>query len=112
MTAHRPPQDPNEEPVIRQHATTSGGGRVFQAGRDQTVNEVVLPEGSLRPVDQVDARPGLVNIPAHSRLFIGRADELVALDETLGDPGAVVVAAMHGLVVLCYVRDLGRDDLV
>ena len=53
--------------------------------------------GALRPVTEVAAPPGLANIPAHSQLFVGRAGELARLEETLGDAGAVVVAAVHGL---------------
>jgi len=86
-----------EEPAIRQEATASGVGRVYQSGRDQTINEVTLPESALRPVTEVPASPRLTNVPSHARLFVGRADELAVLEETLADPGAVVVAAVHGL---------------
>ncbi|WP_345472821.1 FxSxx-COOH system tetratricopeptide repeat protein [Actinoallomurus oryzae] len=92
-----PSQTPDERPGVQQEADASGHGRVYQAGRDQTINEVVLPKGALRPVTEVAAPPGLVNVPAHSQLFVGRAGELASLKEILGDAGAVVVTAVHGL---------------
>ncbi|NAS20079.1 tetratricopeptide repeat protein [Herbidospora sp. NEAU-GS84] len=88
-------------------AIASSGGRVYQAGGDQTINEnqTVLPGETLRLVDQVAAPSHLVNIPAgHAQVFVGRGEELAVLGEALPSPrpgaeptGAVVVAALHGL---------------
>ncbi|WP_431919626.1 tetratricopeptide repeat protein [Nonomuraea jabiensis] len=70
-------------------------GRVYQAGRDLTVHETVLP--GLRPIEQVAAPPRTVNLPGHAGLFVGRGDELAELEAALRTSGEVVVAAVHGL---------------
>ncbi|MGW3353716.1 hypothetical protein ACWDA3_61515 [Nonomuraea rubra] len=77
-------------------ATASGHGRVYQAGRDQTIHEVVLPEAALRPVTEVAAPPQLVNLPRHTGVFVGREDELARLEAALRGGGDVVVAARVG----------------
>ncbi|MEU4825112.1 NB-ARC domain-containing protein [Actinomadura sp. NPDC023710] len=75
----------------------SGHGRLNQAGRDLSINEsTVLPPEAVRPVSEV-AAPGLVNVPGHQHVFVGRGDELDELDAALRAPGGVVVAAVHGL---------------
>ncbi|WP_218011241.1 tetratricopeptide repeat protein [Herbidospora mongoliensis] len=89
----------------RMEVTASEQAWVYQAGRDQTVNEyeMVLPAEALRPVDQVAAPTHLVNVPALAHLFVGRDEELAALRQVLPDPEPgqarrpVVVAAVHGL---------------
>ncbi|MCA2178467.1 tetratricopeptide repeat protein [Nonomuraea glycinis] len=79
-------------------ATASDQGRVYQAGRDQTVNQTtVLPGEALRPVTEVAAPPRLVNAPRHTGVFVGRGDELTELEAALRGGGEVVVAAVHGL---------------
>ncbi|SPL95818.1 Putative ATP/GTP-binding protein [[Actinomadura] parvosata subsp. kistnae] len=79
-------------------ATTSGQGRVQQAGHDQIINETtVLPEAAVRPVTDVAAPPRLVNLPRHTRTFVGRGAELARLAAALHGGGEVVVAAVHGL---------------
>jgi hypothetical protein len=78
-------------------AAVAGQGRAYQAGRDQTINETVLPAAALRPVTEVAAPPGLVNLPRHTRTFVGRGEELAALEAALRGGGEVVVAAVHGL---------------
>ncbi|GAA2637016.1 tetratricopeptide repeat-containing protein [Actinomadura fulvescens] len=85
-----------ERPDVGQWGAASGQGRVYQAGGDQSIREVHLPAEALRPVDQVAAPPGLLNVPDHP-LFIGRSDELARLAAYLSSPGTVVVAAVHGL---------------
>ncbi len=74
-----------------------GQSRVYQAGRDQIVNQSVLPDQASRPVDQVTARPGSRNVPWHSQVFVGRDGELAGLERALEGPRPVVVAAVHGL---------------
>ncbi|GAA4625834.1 FxSxx-COOH system tetratricopeptide repeat protein [Actinoallomurus vinaceus] len=57
----------------------------------------MLPAEALRPVEQVAAPRSLVNVPFHSQVFVGREEELAALEEALAEPGGVVLAAVHGL---------------
>ncbi|WP_280331829.1 tetratricopeptide repeat protein [Nocardia wallacei] len=57
---------------------------------------VHLPSEVWRPPGEVDARPGLDNVPLHVR-FVGRERELDRLDSVLTAPGQVVVQAVHGL---------------
>jgi hypothetical protein len=59
----------------------SGHGRVYQAGRDLTVQETVL--ATLPSVEQVAAPLRMVNLPGHTGLFVGRDDELIALEAAL-----------------------------
>ncbi|MEU4825114.1 FxSxx-COOH system tetratricopeptide repeat protein [Actinomadura sp. NPDC023710] len=90
-------QPPEEQSAVAQRAQASGQARVYQAGGDQVITEVVLPRGSLPPVDQVEAPPGLVRTP-HPGLFVGRDDELARLEQELERAGPpVIVAAVHGL---------------
>ncbi|MEU8358757.1 NB-ARC domain-containing protein [Nonomuraea sp. NPDC048882] len=82
---------------VQMRAEASGSGRVYQAVRDQTINETVLPEAVVRPVAEVVAPPRLVNLPRHTRTFVGRGEELARLEAALRGGGEVVVAAVHGL---------------
>ncbi|SEU47807.1 NB-ARC domain-containing protein [Nonomuraea wenchangensis] len=70
-----------------------GHGRTYQAGGDLTVHEAAV----FAPVGQVAAPPGTVNLPGPVGLFVGRADELAAVEAALETGGEVVVAAVHGL---------------
>ncbi|MDP4510289.1 tetratricopeptide repeat protein [Nonomuraea turcica] len=87
----------HQQPQVRMQATAVGYARTYQAGRDQTINEVVLPDEALRPVIEVAAPPRLVNLPRHTGVFVGRDDELAGLEAALRSGGDVVVAAVHGL---------------
>ncbi|MEU8364738.1 ATP-binding protein [Nonomuraea sp. NPDC048882] len=91
------PDRPAARPHVQQIGTASGHGRVYQAGRDLTVHETVLPATALRPVTEVDAPPTTVNVPGHQQLFVGRDEELAALRTTLSAGRPAVVAAVHGL---------------
>ncbi|MFI9846758.1 tetratricopeptide repeat protein, partial [Nonomuraea sp. NPDC051941] len=93
----RPDEPEQPRPQIRLEATASGHARVYQAGRDQFINETMLPEAVLRPVAEVAAPPRLVNLRRHKRTFVGRDDELAELGAALRGGGEVVVAAVHGL---------------
>ncbi|MBE1584428.1 tetratricopeptide repeat protein [Nonomuraea angiospora] len=88
---------PNRRSHVQLDATVSGQGRVYQAGGDQIVNQTVLPEAALRPVSERAAPSATVNVPGHRQVFVGRGDELAALEAALGGSGPVVVAAVHGL---------------
>ncbi|MEV4072180.1 hypothetical protein [Nonomuraea fuscirosea] len=74
---------PAARPHVQQIGVASGHGRVYQAGRDLTVHETVLPGTALRPVTEVDAPPATVNVPGHQQVFVGRDDELTALAAAL-----------------------------
>ncbi|WP_149265101.1 ATP-binding protein [Actinomadura sp. K4S16] len=83
---------------MRLEGTVSGPGRLNQAGRDLKISKsTVLPPEVVRPVSEVGAPPGLVNVPGHQQVFVGRDGELDELDKALRAPGGVVVAAVHGL---------------
>ncbi|MFC5833144.1 FxSxx-COOH system tetratricopeptide repeat protein [Nonomuraea insulae] len=92
-----PDEPAGGQPRIWIEGTASEQGRVYQAAGDQTINQNVLPEAVLRPVTEVAAPPGLVNLPRHTRTFVGRSDELAGLEAVLRGGGEVVVAAVHGL---------------
>ncbi|MEV4220803.1 FxSxx-COOH system tetratricopeptide repeat protein [Nonomuraea sp. NPDC049725] len=92
------PSDPGPRPPqAGMQATAAGHGRIYQAGLNQTFHEVVLSEAALRPVTEVTAPPRMVNLPRHTRTFVGRGDELAVLEAALLGGGGVVVAAVHGL---------------
>ena len=98
MRATRADSGQEEPDRISLDASASGHGRIYQAGRDQTVNEITLPDGALRPVEEVVAPHGLVNVPGRSPVFVGRGDELAELSAVLDvEHGGVVIAAVHGL---------------
>ncbi|MFC7547430.1 tetratricopeptide repeat protein [Plantactinospora sp. GCM10030261] len=58
---------------------------------------MVLPPAALLPPRQIEAPPGLVNLPVRQRFFIGRTALLDRLDAHLAAPAGVVVQAVHGL---------------
>ncbi|MFI0409905.1 tetratricopeptide repeat protein [Actinomadura sp. 3N508] len=93
--------DPPEPPGPHLEGTASGHSRLQQAGRDihqQHIDrQTVLGEGAVRPAAEVPAPPGLMNVPGHQHIFVGRHDELGELDAALEASGGVVVAAVHGL---------------
>ena len=88
---------PGGEPRIRMDATASDHATVYHSGRDQYINQAPLPEAALRPVTEVAAPPGLVNLPRRTRTFVGRSEELARLEEALRGGNGVVVSAVHGL---------------
>ncbi len=63
----------------------------------QAERMTVLPAEALRPWAELAVPLGLGNLPARPGLFVGRAGELARLDAALGEPGGVVVQAVHGL---------------
>ncbi|MGW0183153.1 tetratricopeptide repeat protein, partial [Nocardia sp. NPDC003345] len=88
-------------------AVNAPGGHVgaIQTGANSVV--VSLPPEALRPAAQVDAPPGIDNLPVVRGRFEGRAPELERLDTLLADGGGqVVVSAVHGL------GGIGKSTLV
>ncbi|MFG2447533.1 tetratricopeptide repeat protein [Nocardia fluminea] len=86
---------------------TAGGGvvGVIQTGNDAVA--VSLPVEALGPVAEVDAPPGLGNLPDFRGRFVGREHELDRLDAVLDEGGGqVVVSAVHGL------GGIGKSTLV
>ncbi|WP_157245547.1 FxSxx-COOH system tetratricopeptide repeat protein [Nonomuraea typhae] len=76
----------------------SGDNLGIIATGDHTTNvQTVLPAQAFRPVAQVTASLSLVNVPAHAGVFVGRVEELAALQQALSVAEPVVVAAVHGL---------------
>ncbi|MEV0106534.1 NB-ARC domain-containing protein, partial [Nocardia sp. NPDC050799] len=74
------------------------GDVTFMEVGDRSRPVVHLPEEAWRPIAEVDAPPGLDNLPVKpGAKFVGRAHELDRLDAVLSVPGQVVVQAVHGL---------------
>ncbi|MGW6505127.1 tetratricopeptide repeat protein, partial [Nonomuraea angiospora] len=92
--------------AVQMEGQAFGQGQVYQAGRDQSINQTVLPEAVLRPVGEVVAPPRLVNLPWHTGVFVGRGEELTSLGAALQGGTEVVVAAVHGL------GGIGKSTLV
>lgn len=84
-------------------AAASGHGRIYQAGRDMSIQGVNLSGQSLRSVADVDAPSRLVNIPFTERLFVGRQSELDSMNDALAAPG--------GVVVVCGMGGVGKSTL-
>jgi hypothetical protein len=109
MTSEDPDQQP--APAVDQDAVLSGNARAYQAGRDLQVTETVLPEGVLRPVEQVAAPSGLMNVPVVG-LFVGRSDELAEVEGArLGDAHGVSPPSAGSVDMWCCdeeMRPAGR----
>jgi tetratricopeptide (TPR) repeat protein len=79
-------------------AVASDYGRVYQAAHDQTINQqTILPAEAIRSVAEVQAPPGLINLPHRTDAFVGRNDELERLDAIMDRAGKAVLYAVHGL---------------
>ncbi|MFE9611753.1 FxSxx-COOH system tetratricopeptide repeat protein [Streptomyces sp. NPDC006012] len=91
-------RDGGSAPGERSIVVDTGGGDVlapFLTGDNSHV--VQLPPGELRPMAEVEAPPGLDDLPVRPGTFVGRTRELDRLDAALAAPGQVVVQAVHGL---------------
>ncbi|WP_280493678.1 hypothetical protein [Nocardia asiatica] len=89
-------------PVAGVHASgpravaVGGNAGVVQTGDNSRI--VQLPAEAWQPIAEVDAPPGIDNLPVQpGHGFVGRAAELGKLDTVLAAPGRVVVQAVHGL---------------
>ncbi|MDE1674321.1 tetratricopeptide repeat protein, partial [Nocardia gipuzkoensis] len=89
-----------------QRAVAVGGNAgVVQTGDNSRI--VHLPAEAWRPIAEVDAPPGIDNLPVQpGHAFVGRDVELGKLDTVLAAPGRVVVQAVHGL------GGIGKSTLV
>ncbi|GAA0411845.1 hypothetical protein Acor_15810 [Acrocarpospora corrugata] len=80
-----------------------GDNQGIVATGDHTTNtQITIPVEALRPVGEVAAPPGTINVPGAGHMFVGRAEDLAALDAALRPDsgegsGRVAVAAVHGL---------------
>ena len=63
----------------------------------QVEQATVLPAEAFRPVSEVAAPPGLVNLPVRPDLFVGRDEVLAGLRATLTAGSGVVVVTVTGL---------------
>lgn len=68
---------------------------IVSTGPNATNVQTVLPPEALRPVSEVTAPSRLVNVPSAARLFVGRHDDLTALQTALDESEDPVV--VHGL---------------
>jgi tetratricopeptide (TPR) repeat protein len=80
-----------------ERSITIAGDNYGSALTGDNARVVALPPEALRPAAEVDAPPGLDNLPTRPYLFVGRASELDRLDAALAVPGQTVVQAVHGL---------------
>ncbi|MCX4092498.1 FxSxx-COOH system tetratricopeptide repeat protein [Nocardia sp. alder85J] len=87
--------------VVQSARIIGDGNHVVQAGRDV----VALPAVPLTPMAEVDAPPGMGNVPLPPTRFVGRGEHLAALDTAAG-VGLMVVTAVHGL------GGIGKSTLV
>ena len=100
------PEDPQLPAAAAPSARVEAGGErsIAIAGDNygtaltgDNARVVTLPAEAFRPAAEVDAPPGLDNLPVRPHLFVGRTLELDRLDAALAVPGQVVVQALHGL---------------
>ncbi|MVU75868.1 tetratricopeptide repeat protein [Nocardia sp. ET3-3] len=97
----------SERPALDSEAGThAAGARSVAIGAGSTVGTVQtgdgarvvnLPPEALRPIAEVDAPPGIDNLPVQPTHFVGRERELARLDAALSVSGPVLVQAVHGL---------------
>ncbi|WP_416984492.1 FxSxx-COOH system tetratricopeptide repeat protein [Streptomyces sp. T028] len=76
---------------------TGGGDFLGTALTGDNATAVHLPPEALVPPAEVQAPPGLDNLPLRPAAFVGRARELEQLDVAFSSDNQVVVQAVHGL---------------
>ncbi|WP_218721928.1 tetratricopeptide repeat protein [Nocardia sp. MH4] len=77
------------------HTEVGDTTHLIQTGDD--ARAILLPPEAFRPISEIDAPPGINNLPPLPGEFVGRQTELDKLDTILSRPGQVVVQAVHGL---------------
>ena len=72
---------------------------IISTGRDARNTIVNLPPGGLRAADEVTCPPGVAELGPHTagRLFVGREDELAALEAALAGAPRVVTTGLGGV---------------
>ncbi|MFG3384389.1 tetratricopeptide repeat protein, partial [Streptomyces sp. NPDC047999] len=96
--AHQPEAVPGiEASGPRSVAIDTGGAFLGTVQTGDNATAIKLPPEALVPPAEIQAPPGLDNLPAHPALFVGRAHELERLDAALASQGRAVVQAVHGL---------------
>ncbi|MGX1805161.1 tetratricopeptide repeat protein [Nocardia sp. NPDC055321] len=98
-------RESDNDPVAEGSTVHAQGPGSVAIGPDSVVGSVIaggarvttLPAEALLPMAQLDAPPGIDNLPAVSAHFVGRDRELDRLDTALADTARVVVQAVHGL---------------
>jgi hypothetical protein len=92
------PQSPARDGSVSARGDISGiasiGDYVTNVQAEQAT---VLPTEAFRPVSEVAAPPGLVNLPGRPDLFVGREEVLAGLRAALTVGSGVVVVAVSGL---------------
>ncbi|MDX2515896.1 FxSxx-COOH system tetratricopeptide repeat protein [Streptomyces stelliscabiei] len=76
---------------------TGGGDFLGTALTGDNATAIQLPPEALVPPAEIQAPPGLDNLPIRPDTFVGRARELERLDAALSFGGQTVVQAVHGL---------------
>ncbi|WP_283112136.1 tetratricopeptide repeat protein [Streptomyces halobius] len=76
---------------------TGGGDFLGTALTGDNATAVQLPPEALVPAADLQAPPGLDNLPVRPDTFVGRARELERLDAALSCAGQTVIQAVHGL---------------
>ncbi|WP_405536288.1 tetratricopeptide repeat protein [Streptomyces sp. NBC_00075] len=76
---------------------TGGGDFLGTALTGDNATAIQLPREALVPASEVQAPPGLDNLPVRPATFVGRAQELERLDTALSAGGQAVIQAVHGL---------------
>jgi hypothetical protein len=92
------PQSPASDGSISARGDISGIASTGDyATNVQAEQATVLPAEVFRPVSEVAAPPGLVNLPVRPRLFVGRDEVLADLRAALtAGSGVVTVAGLGG----------------
>ncbi|MBF6209362.1 hypothetical protein IU483_35765 [Streptomyces gardneri] len=83
-----------------QRAVAVGGNAgIVQTGDNSRALFVQLPAEAWQPIAEIDAPPGIDNLPVQpGHGFVGRNAELGKLDTALAAPGRLVVQAVHGRI--------------
>jgi hypothetical protein len=92
------PQSPARDRSVSAHGDISGIASTGDyATNVQAEQATVLPAEAFRPVSEVAAPPGLMNLPVHPDLFVGRDEVLADLRTVVAAGSGVVVVTVAGL---------------
>lgn len=85
---------PRGERSVEVHGDNHG---IITTGDHANITQLVTRIEAVRPVEGVTVPPGLGNVPAVPRTFVGREEDLEVLHGTLIEDRSVVVRALHGM---------------